>query len=67
MSDDLTLWSATKLEGAIRNRSVSSLELLAAFAEKIEKLDQQVNAVVTWPHGCHAAASSPRRTGRLPR
>jgi amidase len=47
MSDDLTLWPATKLEAAIRDRSVSSLELLAAFAEKIDRLDKQVNAVVT--------------------
>jgi amidase len=47
MSDDLTLWSATKLEGAVRDRSLSSRELLAAFTAKIDRLNPQVNAVVT--------------------
>jgi amidase len=47
MSEDLTLWSATKLEAAIRDRSLSSRELLAAFTAKVDRLNPQVNAVVT--------------------
>jgi amidase len=47
MSDDPTLWSATRLEVAIRDRSLSSRELLAAFTAKIDRLNPQVNAVVT--------------------
>jgi amidase len=45
--DDPTLWSATRLEGAIRARTLSSRELLAAFAGKQERLNPALNAVVT--------------------
>jgi len=47
MTDDPTLWSATKLEAAIRDRTLSSRELLDLFATKIDRLNPKVNAVVT--------------------
>jgi amidase len=47
VSDDPTLWSATRLAAAIRSRSLSSRELLDAFAAKIDRLNPAVNAVVT--------------------
>jgi amidase len=46
-TDDVTLWSASQLAAAIRARSLSSRELLAAFTAKIERLNPVVNAVVT--------------------
>jgi len=56
-TDDVTLWSATQLEAAIRARSLSSRELLAAFTAKIERLNPAVNAVVTTdPERAQAAA-----------
>jgi amidase len=47
MSDDLTLWSATKLETAIRGRTLSSRELLDSFTAKLDRLNPKVNAVIT--------------------
>jgi amidase len=47
MTDDLTLWSATKLEAAIRERTLSSRELLDSFTAKVDRLNPKVNAVVT--------------------
>jgi amidase len=46
-TDDVTLWSATQLEAAIRARSLSSRELLTSFTTKIDRLNPAVNAVVT--------------------
>jgi amidase len=45
--DDPTLWSATRLEAAIRERSLSSRELLGSFAAKLGALNPTLNAVVT--------------------
>ncbi len=56
MSDDPTLWSATRLAAAIRSRSLSSRELLDAVLANIERLNPQVNAVITTD-----MASGPRR------
>lgn len=47
MSDDPTLWSATRLAAALRSRSLSSRELLDAFTARIDRLNPAVNAVVT--------------------
>jgi amidase len=47
VSDDPTLWSATRLAAAVRSRNLSSHELLDAFAAKIGRLNPAVNAVVT--------------------
>jgi amidase len=47
VSDDPTLWSATRLAAAIRSRSLSSRELLDACLAKINRLNPQVNAVIT--------------------
>src|ERR1019366_3940513 len=47
VSDDPTLWSATRLAAAIRSHTLSSRELLDAFAAKIDRLNPAVNAVVT--------------------
>lgn len=47
MSDDPTLWSATRLAAAIRSRALSSRELLDALLANIDRLNPQVNAVIT--------------------
>ena len=44
---DLGLLSATELVAALRAKRLSSVELLDAYLERIEKLNPMVNAVVT--------------------
>ncbi len=47
MTDDATLWSATRQAEAIRSGDMSSRELLEAFIARIEKINPALNAVVT--------------------
>jgi amidase len=47
MDDALGLWTASRLEQAIRDRSVSSRELLDAYVRRVERLNPSINAVVT--------------------
>jgi amidase len=47
MDDHVTTWPAVDQLAAIRDRSISSRELLEAFLERIERLNPPVNAVVT--------------------
>lgn len=47
MPDDPTLWSATRLQAALRSRDLSSRELLGAFSERMERLNPALNAIVT--------------------
>src|SRR5689334_19097185 len=47
MSDALATSSATNLAAAIRNKDVSSRELLDTYLERIERLGPPINAVVT--------------------
>jgi amidase len=47
MHDDLCLWPATDLAAAIRKRSLGVEEVLRAHLERIERLNPQVNAIVT--------------------
>ena len=49
ISDEIitTLWSATRLEAAIRSRQLSSRELLAAYQRRVEALNPRINAIVT--------------------
>jgi amidase len=47
---DVSSWataSATELAAAIRKRTFSSVELLEAYLDRIDRLDRDVNAVVT--------------------
>src|SRR5262245_31037363 len=44
---DLNSASATRLAEAIRSRQVSSLEVVDAYLRRIEKVNGQINAVVT--------------------
>jgi amidase len=45
---DVATASAVELAAAIRRREISSLELLDAYAARIERLDKPLNAVVTF-------------------
>ena len=58
VSDDVTLWSATRLEAAIRSRELSSRELLTAYQRRVAALDPRINAIVTldYPRAQEAAA-----------
>ncbi len=47
VSDEVTLWSATRLEAALRSRQLSSRELLAAYQRRVEALNPRINAIVT--------------------
>jgi amidase len=48
MNHDLHWMSATELAGRIRDRELSSVELLDHFVERIRDLDGPVNSVVNW-------------------
>jgi amidase len=45
--DELALRPATQLAGAIRDRTISSRELLELFLQRLEQLNPSINAVVT--------------------
>ena len=47
MTHDLGLWSATEQAAAIASGELSSRELVSHVIERIERLDGDVNAVVT--------------------
>jgi amidase len=66
MDIDPALWSAGRQAEAIRTRELSSRELLAAFAARIDRLDPMVNAVVTLDleRGEAAAAAADAATAR---
>lgn len=59
MSDDLGLWSATRQAAAIREGELSSRELLEHYLERIERINPELNAVVTQDvEGARAAAKA---------
>ena len=59
MTDDLCFRPATELAGMLRAREVSARELLDAHLERIDKLNPDVNAVVTLDaDGARAAADA---------
>jgi amidase len=43
---DMAFWSAKKLAAAIRRGTVSSLELLDHYIERMERLNPQINAII---------------------
>lgn len=45
--DAVATWSATKLEAAIRDRELTSRDLLELYVDRIERLNPAINAVVT--------------------
>ena len=47
MSDDLAFTPALELAERIRNKEVSSLELVDLYLERIERIDPELNAYVT--------------------
>src|SRR5438105_3245583 len=54
---DLALQSATALTAALRERQISSSELLHHFRARIERLNPTVNAVVTLDEGAFERAT----------
>jgi Asp-tRNA(Asn)/Glu-tRNA(Gln) amidotransferase A subunit family amidase len=56
--DDLSRWSATELASAIRERSVSPVEVVNAVLDRIDALDPRVNAF------CTVTADSARRRAK---
>ncbi len=63
---DPALWAAVDQVAAIRERTLSSRELLDAMAARIERLNPAVNAVVTFDleRGRAAAAAADQATAR---
>ncbi|TFV53662.1 amidase [Geodermatophilus sp. DF01-2] len=58
-TDELCLLPATELAGLIRARQLSARELTDACLDRIERLDRQVNAIVTLDaEGARAAADA---------
>src|SRR3954449_11381280 len=59
MTDDLCFRPATELAGMVRAREVSARELLDAHLERIERLNPELNAIVTLDaDGARAAADA---------
>ena len=48
MTDDPVWWSATRSVGAIRDREISSRELLETLVARIHRLDGPINSVIQW-------------------
>ncbi|MGH9113584.1 MAG: hypothetical protein ACRDZN_15010 [Acidimicrobiales bacterium] len=46
-SDDVLTWPATQLAEAIRQRQVSSRELLEVALDRVDRINPKLNAVVT--------------------
>ena len=63
---DPALWPAVRQAAAIRDRTLSSRELLDAFAARIERLNPAVNAVVTLDleRGAKAARAADAATAK---
>jgi amidase len=62
VSDDLCLRPATELAALLRARDVSARELLDAHLERIDRLNPELNAIVTLdPEGARSAADAADR------
>jgi amidase len=59
-------WSASRLQRAIRQREISSRELVSLYLERIERLDRNVGAVVTLDNdgALSAAGEADKRLAR---
>ena len=51
MDTDLTYSDATKLAELIRNREVTSVEVVQAHLDRIDAINPKINAIVTWAAG----------------
>lgn len=61
MSDDLAFTPALELAERLRNKDVSSLELVDLYLDRIERIDPELNSYVTVDaDGARAAAREPR-------
>lgn len=56
MATDLTYSDATKLAELIRNREVTSVEVVRAHLDRIDAINPTINAIVTWADGALDAA-----------
>ena len=56
MDTDLTYSDATKLAELIRNREVTSVEVVRAHLDRIDAINPKINAIVTWAAGALDAA-----------
>lgn len=63
MSDDLAFTPALELAERIRNKEVSSLELVDLYLERIERIDPELNAYVTVDADGARAAAHEERSG----
>ena len=50
INDDLAFESAYQLGNLIRNKDISSVELVEMFFQRIEKLNPSINAYLTLSH-----------------
>ena len=58
MSEDIYFADATKLADLIRNREVSSVEVVKAHLDRIQEVDPKINAIVTIAAGALRAAEA---------
>jgi aspartyl-tRNA(Asn)/glutamyl-tRNA(Gln) amidotransferase subunit A len=56
MDSDLTYSDATRLAELIRNREVTSVEVVQAHLDRIDAVNPKINAIVTWADGALDAA-----------
>src|SRR3954453_22697005 len=60
MDDDLCIRPATELAALVRERQVSARELMDAHLDRIERLNPDLNAIVTLDAAGARAAAAPR-------
>lgn len=58
MNDDLTHSDASKLAELIRNRDVTSVEVVQAHLDRFDAVNPKINAIVTWAEGALDAAAA---------
>src|ERR1700753_4105303 len=56
MGTDLTYSDATRLAELIRNRKITSVEVVQAHLDRIDAVNPKINAIVTWADGALDAA-----------
>lgn len=62
MSDDLVFSDATALAELVRNKAVSPVEIMQAHLDRVERLNPDINAIVTVADDALSACFGKSRT-----